>query len=334
MKAYEIQDAFGLDALRLVERPDPEPGPHQVLVRLRAVALNYRDLLMVRGQYNPRLVRPRIPTSDGAGEVIGVGPNVTRVRVGERVMVIFAQKWIEGPLDEAKARSDLGGTHDGVLAEFGVFHEEGLMPVPAHLGFEEGSTLPCAAVTAWNALIEGGLKPGEDVLVQGTGGVSIFALQFARLAGARVIATSSSDKKLERVRQMGAAEGINYKSTPDWDKRVRAVTGGRGVDHIVEVGGAGTLPLSLRAVRTGGHIALIGVLAGAGEANPLPAVMKHVRLRGIYIGSREMFEAMNRAIVLHGLRPVIDRLFPFADAVAALRYLESGAHIGKVVIQF
>ncbi len=310
MKVFEIKQASGIDSLDLVERPNPKPGYGQVLVRIKAVSLNYRDLLVVKGAYSRNLPSGLIPCSDGAGEVVGVGDGVTRVKPGDRVAGTFFQTWISGGLDESKAKSALGGAIDGVLAEYVLFHQDGLVHIPEHLSYEEGATLPCAAVTAWNGLItSGGLKAGDTVLVMGTGGVSIFALQFARISGARVIATSSSDEKLGRVKQMGASDGINYKSLPDWEKRVWELTSKVGVDHVVEVGGAGTLAKSLRAVRMGGHISLIGVLSGAGEANPLPAVMKNVRIKGIYVGSRDMFEAMNRAIEQNALRPVIDRVF-------------------------
>jgi len=334
MKVYEIRDHFGLEALTLTERPQPQPGPHEVLVRLRAASLNYRDLLIVKGQYNPKMPLPRIPLSDAAGEVAAVGPGVWRVQVGQRVAAIFMQKWISGELDETKAKSALGGEIDGLLAEYAVLHEDGLVQVPEHLSFEEAATLPCAAVTAWHGLVtEGHVKPGDTVLLQGTGGVSLFALQFARLAGARVFITSSSNEKLERARKLGAVEGINYKETPEWGDKIRALTDGRGVDHVVEVGGAGTLGQSLRAVRRGGQISLIGVLSGPGQVNPVPILMKNVRVQGIFVGSREMFEAMNRAIAASQLRPIIDRVFPFTEVVQAFRYLESGAHFGKICIR-
>jgi NADPH:quinone reductase-like Zn-dependent oxidoreductase len=335
MKAVELQNTFGIDSLAVVERPQPRPGLGQVLLKMRAFSLNYRDLLVVKGQYNPKLRLPVVPLSDGVGEVTAVGDGVSRVKAGERVAGLFVQKWLCGPPTEATARTSLGGGGmDGVLAEYVVLDQDGVVPVPAHLTDEEAATLPCAAVTAWHALITAGrLQPGERVLVQGTGGVSLFALQFARLAGARVIATSSSDAKLERVRQLGASDGINYKTTPDWEERVRELTGGTGVDHVVEVGGAGTLGKSLRAVRTGGTISLIGVLSGGGQVNPMPILMKSVRVQGIYVGSREMFEAMNRAIALHQLRPVVDRVFPLAEIKQALRYLESGSHFGKVCLR-
>jgi NADPH:quinone reductase-like Zn-dependent oxidoreductase len=303
-------------------------------VKIKAASLNYRDLLVVKGAYSRNLPPGLVPCSDGAGEVVETGDGVTHIKPGDRVAGIYMQTWISGELDESKAKSALGGAIDGVLAEYALFHEDGLVRVPEHLSYEGAATLPCAAVTAWNGLItSGGLKPGDTVLVLGTGGVSIFALQFAKISGARVIATSSSDEKLERVKQLGASDGINYKSTPDWDKRILEITGRRGVDHVVEVGGAGTLPKSLRAVRMGGHISLIGVLTGAGEANPLPAVMKNIRIQGIYVGSREMFEAMNSAITLNQLHPVIDRVFSFEESKEAFRYMESGAHFGKVVIR-
>ena len=334
MKVFEIKDGFSLDNLRLAERPEPRPGHGQVLIKVRAASLNYRDLLVVKGAYNPKLPLPLIPCSDGAGEVVAVGEGVTRVRVGDRVAGIFMQKWLAGEIDDKGARSALGGDIDGMLAELVVLSEDGVVPIPEHLTFEEGATLPCAAVTAWHAVVENGIRPGDTVLILGTGGVSLFALQFARLAGARVIATSGSDEKIARVTQLGASDGINYRAVPEWDRPVRELTGRTGVDLVVEVGGAGTLPRSLRAVRVGGQISLIGVLAGgAGEVNPLPVVMKKVRLQGIFVGSRAMFEAMNRAIALHRLRPVIDRVFPFAEAREALHFLESGAHFGKVCIR-
>jgi NADPH:quinone reductase-like Zn-dependent oxidoreductase len=334
MKAFEIKEASGIDSLILAERPDPKPGYGQALVKIKAASLNYRDLLVVKGAYARNLPAGLVPCSDGAGEVVETGEGVTRVKQGDRVAGIFMQTWISGELDQIKAKSALGGAIDGVLAEYVLFHEDGLVRIPEHLSYEESATLPCAAVTAWNGLItSGGLKPGDTVLVLGTGGVSIFALQFAKISGARVIATSSSDQKLEKVKELGASDCINYKSVPDWDKRVLEITGRKGVDHVVEVGGAGTLPKSLRAVRMGGHISLIGVLTGAGEANPLPAVMKNIRIQGIYVGSREMFEAMNSAITFNQLHPMIDRVFSFEESKEAFRYMESGAHFGKVVIR-
>jgi NADPH:quinone reductase-like Zn-dependent oxidoreductase len=333
MKAYEIRE-FGIENLACVERAKPRPGCGEVLVRVRAVSLNYRDLLVVRGQYNPKLRRPMVPCSDASGEVAAVGDGVTRARVGDRVAGTFFEDWLDGEISEEKTRSARGGGIQGVLAEYVLLKEHGLVQVPEHLTDEEAAALPCAAVTAWNALMEQGeLRPGQTVLVQGTGGVSLFALQFASAAGARVIATSSSDEKLERARALGASEGINYRTRPGWDEAVRELTGS-GVDHIVEVGGAGTLPRSLRAVRMGGVVSLIGVLTGnSAEFNPVPVLMKSVRLQGIYVGSRAMFERMNRAISVGQLRPLIDRVFPFDEAADAFRHLESGAHFGKVCIR-
>ena len=334
MRAYRIHDFEGVESYRIEDLPEPSPGPGEAVVRVRATSLNYRDLLVVKGLYSRNLPLPLIPLSDASGEVAAVGTGVTRVRPGDRVAAAFMPAWVAGEPNETKANSALGGAVNGVLAEQIVINHEGLVKLPDHLSFEEAATLPCAGVTAWHALVhEGQVKAGETVLLLGTGGVSIFALQFARLSGARVIVTSSSDEKLERARGMGASDGINYKSTPDWDKRVRELTGGVGVDHVVEVGGAGTLPRSLKAVRMGGRIGMIGVLSGAGDVNPTPILMKNVRVQGIFVGSREMFEAMNRAIALHQLRPVVDRVFDFDQAGEALRYLESGAHFGKVVIR-
>jgi NADPH:quinone reductase-like Zn-dependent oxidoreductase len=335
MRAVELRDSFGIDSLTLVDLPQPRPGPGQVLIQVGACSLNYRDLMMVKGVYNPKLRLPCVPLSDGAGTVAEIGEGVTRVKAGDRVAGIFVQQWLEGKLTEAKARTSLGGGGPGMLAECVVLHQDGVVPVPEHLSDEEAATLPCSAVTAWHALItSGALQPGDSVLVQGTGGVSLFALQFARLAGARIIVTSSSDAKLERATKLGASAGINYKSTPEWDKAARQLTHDVGLDHIVEVGGAGTLPRSFRAVRMDGQISLIGVLSGnTGEVNPLPVLMKNIRLQGIFVGSREMFEAMNRAISLHKLHPVIDRVFPLEQVKEAFHYLESGAHFGKVCIR-
>jgi NADPH:quinone reductase-like Zn-dependent oxidoreductase len=332
MKVVELH-TFALDSLAVGERPEPRPGPGQVLIRVRACSLNYRDLLILKGLYNKRLPLPLVPLSDGAGEVAAVGEGVTRVRAGDRVAGCFMPAWIDGEPTEAKAKSALGGGGPGMLAEYVVLPAEGVVHVPDHLSEEEAATLPCAAVTAWHALVsEGGVKAGDVVLTQGTGGVSVFALQFAKLLGARVIATSSSDAKLTRVLELGASDGINYKTTPEWGGKARELTG-TGVDHVVEVGGAGTMPESMRAVRMGGRISLIGVLSGAGQFNPTPVLMKNLRVQGIFVGSREMFEAMNRAIALHKLRPVIDRVFPMSDIRVALHHMESGAHFGKVVVR-
>jgi NADPH:quinone reductase-like Zn-dependent oxidoreductase len=334
MKVFEIRDIFGIDNLVLAERTQPTPGHGQILVKVRAVSLNYRDLIVVKGLYNPKLPLPLIPFSDGAGDVVAVGNGVSRVKVGDRVAAIFMQTWLGGELTESKARSALGGAIDGMLAEYVVLHEDGVVHIPGHLSYEEAATLPCAAVTAWHAVIEMGLKLGESVLVLGTGGVSLFALQFARLAGAKVIVTSGSDEKLTRARQLGAECCINYKKVTEWYQRVREFTGGTGVDLVVEVGGAGTLTQSLKAVRTGGRISLIGVLTGtAGEINPLPIIMKKIRVEGIFVGSREIFESMNRAISLHQLHPVLDRIFSFEETGQALQHMESGTHFGKICIR-
>ncbi len=333
MKAVELQNTFGIENLAVVEKPEPRPGPGQVLLKMRAFSLNYRDLMVVKGQYNPKLKLPMTPLSDGVGEVSAVGSGVTRVKIGDRVAGAFMPGWVGGELTDGKAKTALGGGGIGMLAEYVVLPEEGVVVVPAHLSDEEAATLPCAAVTAWHAVVEAGrVKAGDTVLVQGTGGVSLFALQFAKLLGARVIATSGSDAKLARVLQLGASDGINYKTTPEWGNRVRELTGA-GVDLVVEVGGAGTLGESLRAVCTGGTIGLIGVLSGVGQVNPLPILMKNVRVQGIYVGSRDMFEAMNRAIGLHKLKPVVDHVFPLGEVREALRYMESAKHFGKIVLR-
>lgn len=340
MRAYEIGPAFGLEQLRLADRPIPEPGPLDVVVRIHAVSINYRDLLVIDGVYHPRLALPRIVGSDGVGRVVAVGSAVRRVAVGDRVAGTLLQGWLDGPLTAEAARTGLGGNLDGVLCEYAVFSEQGVVTVPEYLSDEEAATLPCAGVTAWSALCDApnglsAVRPGETVLVLGTGGVSLFALQFAKLAGARVIVTSRSDTKLARARALGADETINSQSTPDWDRAVRELTRGEGVDWVVEIGGAGTLPLSTRAVRYGGRIALIGVLASAGtsEFNPLPAMMKGVTIQGVFLGSRAAFQRMNIALAMHRLRPVVDRVFPFEAVPEAIRLMKSGGHFGKLVVR-
>ena len=334
MRVFEIKK-FGIESLAPAVRPTPSPGPGQALVRVAAASLNYRDLLTVQGAYNPKQSLPLVPLSDGAGEVIAVGDNVSRVKVGDRVAGIFAQKWLAGEPGLSARTSTLGGPLDGMLAEHVVLHEDGLVKLPDHLSLEEAATLPCAAVTAWNALItKGGLKAGDTVLVQGTGGVALFALQFARLSGARVIITSSDNDKLARALELGASEGINYKESPDWDKRVLELTGGAGANHIIEVGGADTLGKALNAVRTGGVISVIGILGGATTPVDVRSIlMKSVRLQGIFVGPREIFETMNQAIALHKMRPVIGRVFGFEDSPKAFSYLQSGQHFGKIVIR-
>lgn len=265
MKAYEIQSNAGIDALALVDRPQAKPAAGQVLIQVKAASLNYRDLLVIEGAYGAGQKYPLIPMSDGAGEVVAVGEGVTRVKIGDRVAGIFFQDWIYGSLTKEKMKSDLGGGIDGMLAEYVVLHQDGLVILPDYLSYIEGATLPCAAVTAWHGLItKGNIGAGDSVLLLGTGGVSIFALQFAKIHGARAIITSSSDEKLARAKQLGADETINYKATPDWEKQVYQLTNRTGVDHVVEVGGAGTLSKSLQAVRIGGRISLIGVLSGRG----------------------------------------------------------------------
>lgn len=335
MRAFEIQGAFGRDNLKLTERPSRPPEHGEVRVKIAAVSLNYRDLMMVEGKYNPRQKLPLIPCSDGAGMVAELGPGAHRFKVGERVIPTFAQGWLSGEPTREKVRSTLGGPLDGTLAEEIVVSEEGLVQTPAHLSDEEAATLPCAALTAWNALVvEGGMKAGDTVLVQGTGGVSIFALQFGVLLGARVIVTSSSDEKLERARRLGALETINYRSVPRWGARAKELTGGRGVDLVLEVGGAGTLSESLQAIRFGGTIALIGVLAGGtSELSVVPVFMQKVRLQGVLVGDRESFEAMNRAVEHHHMKPVIDRVFSFEETRAAFDHLASGRHFGKVGVR-
>ncbi len=338
MKAIVIQGSFGLDSLTQIDLPDPTPERDEVVIRMRAASINYRDFMVVSGTYNPRQPLPLVPFSDGVGEVVAIGPEVTRFKLGDRVCPIFVQSWLEGETSMAKLKTTLGSPLPGVLSELFITRESGLVKPPSFLSDAEAATLPCAAVTAYNALFgAGNVKAGETVLVQGTGGVSIFALQFAHNAGARVIVTSSSDAKLEKAKALGAWQTINYKTTPDWDKRAIELTDKIGVDHVVEVGGAGTLMRSIRAVRVAGTVSIIGALTGGAsqEINVLPVLMRHIRLQGIIVGSRAIFEAMNRAIETGGIRPVVDeKTFSFAEARDALHYMSTGGHFGKIVVTF
>ncbi|MEP6549017.1 MAG: NAD(P)-dependent alcohol dehydrogenase [Gammaproteobacteria bacterium] len=336
MRAYEIAaGSNSLDGLRRCERPDPKALPTQILVRIQAASLNYRDLLVARGHYMGGTVSANtIPLSDGAGEVVAVGSAVTRFRIGERVAGTFFHGWIDGKPPRGPLVSLGAPPADGVLAELVAFDQQDAVAVPAHLTAAGAATLPCAAVTAWRTLVDGHVAPGETVLVLGTGGVSIFALQFARLAGARVLVTSSSDEKLARAKALGADGCINYRTHTEWDKEVLKLTDGRGVDHVLDVGGAGTLARSVGAVAVGGRVGMIGVLTGVGAAgSPYGLLGKQASLHGVYVGSRGHFERMNAAISTHRLQPIIDREFAFDDALAAYRHLESGAHFGKVVIR-
>ena len=333
MRVWQIS-SFGVDSLEFVERPTPTPEAGEVLVKVRAISFNYRDLMVVKGLYNPKLKLPRVPVSDGAGEVVAVGDGVTAWKPGDRVAAIFMQNWLDGPPTADKTRGALGGDIDGMLAEYVVLKATGLVAIPEHLSFQEAATLPCAAVTAWNALSVGDLKPGQTVLIQGTGGVSIFALQLARLRGARVIGISSSDEKLERAYSLGLDAGLNYKESPEWDRWALDETAGQGVDLVIEVGGQATLPRSLRALRIGGAIAQVGVLTAAVEpaAFPVASVLhKQVRLQGIYVGSRKDFEDLNKAITLTQLRPVGEN-FHWSQAREALARMEEASHFGKLVL--
>lgn len=334
MKAFQLHGQSGPDSLRLVEIPDPRPGPGQVLIQVRANSLNYRDLMIADGRYG-KINLPLIPLSDGAGEIVGVGPGVTRWQAGDRVAGTFFQGWSSGTYRREILGSALGGARGGLLAEFVVLSEDGVVGIPPQLSFAEAATLPCAGVTAWHALVERGrVGAHETVLLLGTGGVSLFALQIARLHGARTIITSGSDEKLARARALGADATINYRTTPDWDEEVFRLTHQQGVDHVVEVGGTGTFPKSLRALAANGQVHVVGGVSGFTSDVPLREILGRLAtINGIFVGSREMFEAFNRGIIQNGLKPVIDRIFPFADAPAAYRHLQSGAHFGKVVIR-
>jgi NADPH:quinone reductase-like Zn-dependent oxidoreductase len=334
MRAYQLPQATGIEALKQVDLPIPKPAHRQVLVKVTACSLNFRDLAIVLGRYRMPVKPNVIPLSDGAGEVIAVGGGVTKVKTGDRVAGNFFQRWPGGIASIDTHASALGGGIDGMLTEYAVLEEDGVVKLPTHLSLEEGACLPCAGVTAWHALAEHGqVTAGDTVLVQGTGGVSMLGLQLAKLMGATVIATSSSDEKLARAKKLGAAHGINYKTTPDWEKAAVEFTGGRGVDLVIEVGGAGTIAKSLGAIRQGGRVTMIGVLSGAAELNPMLILGKRANIQGVSVGSTQMFEAMNRAIASGGLKPVIDKVFSFDDTPAAFRHMQSAQHFGKIVIK-
>jgi NADPH:quinone reductase-like Zn-dependent oxidoreductase len=334
MRLFELR-RFDLDGLVFTERREPEIGAQEVLVRLRAASLNYRDLLIVQGLYNPHLPLPIIPLSDGVGEIVAVGAEVAGLKPGDRVAGTFFEHWLSGELTDAGAKSALGGERDGVLSEYIVLHQDGVVPVPEHLTDEEAACLPCAGLTAWNALsVQCDVGPGNWVLIQGTGGVALFALQFAKALGAQVILSSRSAEKLARAQALGADVLIDTTETPDWAEQVRKHTQGRGVDAVIELGGAGSLNQSLHAVRRSGIVCLIGVLAGPGDVNIFPIIMNALRVQGVFVGSRQMFESMNQAIAQHRLKPVIDRVFPFTEARAALEYLGQGTHFGKICLHF
>ena len=335
MEAYHI-DRFGsVDGIVLRQSEDPQPGPGEILMRVRASSLNYRDLMVLKGGGRGPTKLGVVPLSDGAGEVQVVGERVTRVKVGDRIIGTFHPRWFGGPISSDYLTDRLGANLDGMLADYAVLSEEALVPMPRPLSFEEAATLPCAAVTAWVALTgHRRVITGDTVLTQGSGGVSVFALQFARLLGARVIATTSSAEKAERLKALGASDVINYRETPNWDEEVRVLTDGRGVDCVVEIGGPGTIAMSLKALGVGGHLSLIGTsLSPSGTGlDPLLLTGRGITVGAISVGSRADFEAMNRAIALHHLRPVIDRVFPFAEAREAYRHFEARGHFGKVVI--
>lgn len=336
MKSYLIDTADGIESIRQVDLPEPSPAAGEVKIELRAASLNYRDLSVASGGYLRNDTRPVVPLSDGAGEVVEVGEAVTQWKVGDRVTPIFVRDWIDGAPTDAVLRTCLGGSVDGVLAEFITMPEQSLVAIPDSMTFSQAATIPCAAVTAWHALFESGnLQAGQTVLLLGTGGVSIFALQLAKAAGATVIITSSSDSKLERAETLGADHVINYRKHPDWHKEVRRITDGEGVDHVVEVGGPGTLERSLKATKIAGQVHLIGILDSPTAAvQPLMTLFNLLTVRGIYVGSRRMHEETLAFMTEHHLEPVIDKTFRFSDSIEAYRGFAKQQHFGKVVIEF
>jgi NADPH:quinone reductase-like Zn-dependent oxidoreductase len=333
MRAWHLDGSRQIDGLRLQPGDIPEPQRGEVLVRMRAASLNYVDLMIVEGRYRLPTPASLVPLSDGAGEVVKIGENVSAWKIGDRVASTFFPRWISGPLPQDGRRDQLGATKHGVLADYVLFDEDALVACPAHLSFEEAATLPCAALTAWVSLTgPRPLLPGEVVLTQGSGGVSIFALQFAKLAGARVIVTTSGDAKAQRLKALGADEVINYRANPDWTGQVKELTAGRGADHIIEIGGAGTLEKSVMAAAVEAQINFVGGLEKTNGVEPSLFMRSVYTMRRISVGSRTSFEAMNRAIAFHRLKPMIDRTFGFEEAQAAYRYFAGRAHFGKVVL--
>lgn len=333
MKAWEIVSDGGIDALHLAERPEPEPGHGEVKIRVRANTINYRDLSTILDPVARNIPYPQIANSDCAGEIVSAGPGVTGFSAGDRVMGQLVQTWLDGSISARDMANSLGGTLDGVLAEYVVLPATGIVRVPSHMTYEQAATLPCAALTAWNCLIaQCRILPGQDVLFLGTGGVSIFGLQIAKMAGARAIVTSSDDAKLERARALGADETVNYRKHPDWENAVLDLTGGRGVDASIEVGGGLTLPKTIAATRVGGSIALIGVLT-KGEIDPTAIMRKSIHLYGVYCGSRRMFEEMVSAFEVARVEPEIHQVLDFEDAQQAYRTMLAASHIGKIVIR-
>jgi NADPH:quinone reductase-like Zn-dependent oxidoreductase len=335
IRQYQLRPVDGQMRLVMTEVPRPTAGPGEVLVRVRATSLNRRDLSILQASYGGGGREGLVPLSDGAGEVVAIGPGVTRFQVGDRVAGTFFARWVDGRRSAAVNATARGGSVDGMLSEMIVSPEEGLVHIPEHLSFEEAATLPCAAVTAWNGLFTyGGLEPGDYVLLEGTGGVSVFGLQLAAAAGARPIITSSSDEKLARARELGAFGTVNYRTNPEWQQEVRALTAGEGVQHVLEVGGEDTLEKALQALGFQGHIAMIGALSGSAGAMPTGSFIGlGTRVTGIYVGSRADFEAMNAFITEHRLRPVVDAVFPFEEAAAAYELMDSEQHLGKIVIR-
>lgn len=330
MRAYRMTIGGGVEGIRMVEEPDPQPGPGEVLIRVGATSLNYRDLMLGRASRSAV-----IPLSDGAGEIVEVGAGVRGFAPGDRVTGCFFPYWQVGEVSNAHVRDALGGNVDGMLAELVVLRGDAIVRTPAHMSDDEASTLPCAALTAWNGMFEvARLRPGQSVLLLGTGGVSIAGLQLGQIAGVRTIITSSSDEKLVRARALGADETINYRERPDWERAVLDLTGGRGVDLVLEVGGEGTFAQSMAATRIGGDVVLIGGLAHEdGASAHVPLVGRNIRATRISVGSREMFERMNRALELRQVHPVVDRAFTFEQTAEAYGMLEAQRHLGKVVIR-
>lgn len=334
MKAFQVQTDEGIDAIKKVDIATPELADDEILVEMKACSLNYRDTLIPVGGYHRNETRPVIPLSDGAGIVVETGKSVKQIKQGDRVTGNFFQDWIDGPVDEKGLCSALGGGIDGTLSEYFVLKEHGAITIPDNMSFESAASLPCAAVTAWHAIVSlGNTKPGDTVLLLGTGGVSIFGLQFSKALGAEIIITSSSDEKLSRAKNMGADHLINYRNTPDWEKAVLEITNGEGVDNVLEVGGAGTFEKSIASAKVYGIVSMIGILSGFdGPAFNLSVALNLLKIHGIYVGSVEMFKQMMSFINEHNIQPVVDVVYEFDDALKAYQHLVDAKHFGKVVI--
>jgi NADPH:quinone reductase-like Zn-dependent oxidoreductase len=335
MRAYQVITADGIDAIEQIETEIPTPKDDEILVKMKSCSLNYRDMLITMGGYVRNDIRPVVPLSDGAGEVVKVGANVSNFQLGDRVIGNFFQSWETGKIDDDGLNSALGGSIDGVLSDYFILKANCSVKIPDYLSYSEAATLPCAATTAWHALVSiGDIKAGDTILLLGTGGVSIFGLQLAKAKGATTIITSSSDEKLARAKALGADHVINYNTHPNWEEKVLEITDGKGVDNVLEVGGAGTFEKSSACVKPNGTVSVIGILTGLESPSmSLMTIFNLLRVQGIYVGSTEMLQQLTTAMEDHQIHPKIDKTFLFSQAKEAYQWMAQAKHFGKVVIE-